>query len=133
MSHRQSKKCYSYKDQGGSQGRWREVVSDEGYCNASSNKNKIVHSYSNGWLEFFPMLNIPNMFNYGHIYNYIVESICDYSTKTEDRDDSSSGDSEGDGYTNTAKPLRKGTMLMKIESYQFLYHHEYVSMNCKDV
>lgn len=44
-----------------------------------------------GW-NSFQMLNIPNMFNYGHIYNYIVESICDYSTKTEDRDDSSSGD-----------------------------------------
>ena len=62
-----------------------------------------------GWRPF-PSQNIPAHFNQGHIYYYVIESnstdgICDES--------GSDDDSQGDGFTTTAKPLRKGQMLVK--------------------
>lgn len=49
----------------------------------------------------FPNSGIPNVFNYGHIYHYIVESV-----QGVEQDDSDCDDSTLD--CHTAKPLRRG-------------------------
>ena len=58
----------------------------------------------------FPSCDIPSMFNYGHVYHYLVESISQFATGNNDED---SNDESNTGYTATAKPLRKGMNLMK--------------------
>lgn len=58
-----------------------------------------------GWKEF-PSLNIPTMFNYGHVYHYLVESV-DHLLETEGDNDDFAED------TVTAKPLRKGRNLLE--------------------
>ena len=77
------------------------------------------------------------MFNYGHIYHYLIESISNFGSS---KDMDSSNDEDGDcAYTSTAKPLRKGTQLMKsnfisdiedcsTETNYFLRAHVYHSM-----
>ena len=53
-----------------------------------------------GWKNF-PSRNIPSMFNYGHLYFYLVESI------QPNHQDSDTEDISTD--TVTARPLKKGT------------------------
>eukprot|EP00795_Rhopilema_esculentum_P007387 gene7387-13136_t len=55
------------------------------------------------------------MFNYGHVYHYIAESISKFAmgNNDEDSNDEDSNDESNTGYTATAKPLRKGMNLMK--------------------
>ena len=52
------------------------------------------------------------MFNYGHIYLYLVESISSFGIGNESDDED--GDL-GSGFTSTTKPLRKGINLVKAE------------------
>ena len=64
---------------------------------------------SNQW-KVFPNTNIPSMFNYGHIYHYLVEEVVNVTlcgdTVDEDGDVESTDDT-------TAKPLRKGKGLFQ--------------------
>ena len=63
-----------------------------------------------GWRDF-PSRNLPQNFNYGKIYHYLVESInkicChdDYDNKEYGDEDESIGEV-------TSKPLKKGTWLL---------------------
>ena len=52
------------------------------------------------------------MFNYGHIYLYLVESISSFGIGNESDDED--GDL-GSVFTSTTKPLRKGINLIKAE------------------
>ena len=56
----------------------------------------------------FLSYDIPSLFNYGHIYYHLVESISDFPF-VESVDDAEDLDS---GYTTTIKPLRKGLSLL---------------------
>lgn len=49
------------------------------------------------------------MFNYGHIYRYLVESIADVGIDCSDEEDHCTQS----GFASTAKPLRKGMNLVK--------------------
>ena len=63
-----------------------------------------------GWTTF-PSINIPDMYNYGHAYHYLVDSISQFGHKI---DNDSNEDSDSDsGYATTEKPLRKGNKLMR--------------------
>ncbi|XP_066922319.1 uncharacterized protein [Clytia hemisphaerica] len=66
-----------------------------------------------GW-KVFPSRNIPNNFNYGHVYFSLVESVASAAGIQD------SSDSDGDLYstcdTVTAKPFRKGRNLLKGEN-----------------
>ena len=62
-----------------------------------------------GW-KVSPPFNIPQMFNYGHIYLYLVESISDLGIRNvSDEED----DGLESGFASTAKPLKKGMNLAK--------------------
>ena len=50
------------------------------------------------------------MFNYGHVFNYLAESISTGFDDTEDVGENSA--SEGDDST-TAKPFKKGKVLLR--------------------
>ena len=61
----------------------------------------------NGW-EVFPSKNIPPMFNYGHVYFYLVESVVNMNLPSDARtdDDEDFVDCMNTD-TITAKPLKK--------------------------
>ena len=63
--------------------------------------------------KVFPSRNIPNNFNYGHLYFYMVESIATAANIADDH----SSDSDDDLYntcdTVTSKPMKKGRSLVK--------------------
>ena len=64
-----------------------------------------------GWKNF-PGTNIPIMFNYGHIYYYLVESVDGVYSSDED-EDYTEGEDDTTETVATAKPLRKGRWLKK--------------------
>ena len=71
-----------------------------------------------GWGNF-PSKDIPGMFNYGHVYQYLIESVAQFgqaglsqNASSEDEDDNRDFP-EDSGYTSTARTLRKGMSLMK--------------------
>ena len=66
----------------------------------------------NGW-QVFPSKNIPSMFNYGHVYFYLVESVVNMNLPSDARmdDDEDFVDSMNTD-TVTAKPLKKGRGLL---------------------
>ena len=68
----------------------------------------------NGW-QVFPSRNIPSMFNYGHVYYYLVESI-ENDSDNEEHDAEESVVMTGD--TVTAKPLKKGRALLESVFYR---------------
>ena len=47
----------------------------------------------NGW-QVFPSQNIPSMFNYGHVYYYLVESI-ENNSENDEHDVEECGDDRG--------------------------------------
>jgi len=59
----------------------------------------------------FPSLDIPEMFNYGHAYHYLVESISQFGSDNYS-DSEEDSDNDWSGYTTTAKLLRKGRKLV---------------------
>lgn len=66
---------------------------------------------SQGW-ECFPLVDIPTMFNYGHVYQYFIESIYNVSASVSDSDNDGNC-AGGSGYATSGKPLQKGHNLMK--------------------
>ena len=59
----------------------------------------------NGW-QVFPSRNMPSMFNYGHVYFYLVESVVNMNLPSDARTD-------GEDFVDcTAKPLKKGRTLL---------------------
>ena len=94
-------------------GKWYEMKSSKSLVGlAQSSKDhqspRSTPTVTAPWKPF-PSLDIPSMFNYGHIYHYLVESIANFATNNSD----SSSDGDGDSFTSTAKPLRKGNLLLK--------------------
>ena len=91
-----------------------------------------------GW-KMFPASNIPELFNYGHVYHYLVESVAAFGSKiSAESSDDEDLDTES-GYTATAKPLKKGRSLVnsgfvrdmqdyKNEECYFLRAHVHHSM-----
>ena len=62
-------------------------------------------SPTTGWKPF-PTADIPAMFNNGHVYHWLVESLSNaFSTNDSDSE-------EDDGYASTDKPLKKGQALL---------------------
>ena len=90
-------------------GKWYDIKKTKtiGLCDDSHD-----HTTPSAVWNPFPSLDVPKMFNYGHIYHYLVESIANFCTKTEGDDSSSNSDNES-GFTSTAKPLRKAQLLLK--------------------
>ncbi|XP_001631319.2 uncharacterized protein LOC5510867 [Nematostella vectensis] len=64
--------------------------------------------------KMFPSQDIPAMYNYGHLYHYLVESLQNefLDLADEDKSDSEGSGTESSG-TATAKPLKKGRNLLK--------------------
>ncbi|XP_025111588.1 uncharacterized protein LOC112574606 [Pomacea canaliculata] len=94
-------------------GKWYELKR-RGISNQTTPKvDTAVTTPDNGWTTF-PSVDIPEMFNYGSAYHYLIESIAHFGH--ECNSDSSDGDSDNNGsYTTTMKPLRKGKKLMESE------------------
>ena len=117
-------------------GKWYQLKLSNTPSSSSTRPQSQYVFPGEGW-KSFPSLDIPNMFNYGHIYHYLIESISNFGSS---KDMDSSNDEDGDcAYTSTAKPLRKGTQLMKsnfisdiedcsTETNYFLRAHVYHSM-----
>ena len=61
-----------------------------------------------GWKKF-PSRNLPANLNYGHVYFYLIESIQNNHTLSNNESDSDGEDNDN----VTAKPLRKGRNLLK--------------------
>ena len=57
-------------------------------------------------------LNLPQNFNYGNIYHYLVESINKVCCH-DDYDDEEYGDEDESIEKVTSKPFKKGTWLLK--------------------
>ena len=64
-----------------------------------------------GWRDF-PSRNLPQNFNYGNIYHYLVESINKVCCH-DDYDDEEYGDKGESIGEVTSRPLKKGTWLLK--------------------
>ena len=85
----------------------------------SSTRPRNIDIPVEGWGNF-PTTDIPGMFNYGHVYQYLIESVAQFG-QTGLGSQNASSDSEDDdrdfpqdsGYTSTARPLRNGMNLMK--------------------
>ena len=91
-------------------GKWYNIKA------TSATNNDLQHSTeqalpSSGW-KSFPSRNLPENFNYGHVYHYLVESVDDlYVTYGSASDEEDTVESSGD--TITARPLRKGRSLLQ--------------------
>eukprot|EP00794_Sanderia_malayensis_P010597 gene10597-11718_t len=90
-------------------GKWYELKRERLENNLTSVKLDKSIIPNKGW-KVFPSCNIPRMFNYGHIYLYLVESVADFAmgSFTDENDDN-----QDSGFATTAKPLRKGMNLVK--------------------
>ena len=70
---------------------------------------------TDGW-GVFPARNISFMFNYGHVYFYLVESITNMYINGTNTNFNDTGDENCKGMdindTVTAKPLKKGRSLL---------------------
>jgi hypothetical protein len=91
-------------------GKWYIIKESGGSSDAASNSvgERPTNLPETGW-KTFPSRNIQSMFNYGHVYHYLVESVSGMfmdETSDEDTDGPEIVDS------STAKPLRKGRKLL---------------------
>ena len=59
----------------------------------------------------WPSRNLPRMFNYGHVYHFLIESVS--GMIIEDSSGEESDENEAAEDTITKKPLRKGDRLWK--------------------
>ena len=82
-------------------GKWYELKRS-GSCISQPD---IIQDIPNSGWRLFPSKNIPTMFNYGHVYYYLVESINAEMINDEDEGYEGSDDA-------TAKPLRKGRLIL---------------------
>lgn len=98
------------------------------------NKISITHTSSlfrgdlpeGGW-KHFPSKNLPENFNYGHVYFYLVESSSKSFNILQDSSDSDDDNIYDNSDTVTAKPLKKGRSLLSsgfIENIQDNYSPE---------
>ena len=86
-------------------GLWYEkkAAESKGSCPISSVPVSMIPT--TGWKQF-PAYDIPAMFNDGHVYHWLVESLSNaFSTNDSESE-------ENDGYTTTDKPLKKGQTLL---------------------
>ena len=63
------------------------------------------------WRQF-PSRNIPSMYNYGHLYHYLVETIESITLSDSDNNNTNENTERLMGDTVTAKPLKKGFNLL---------------------
>ena len=129
-------------DPGVDGGKWYELKKKGGNLvsasSAAKDSSSAANTPSDGWTAF-PSVDIPEMFNYGNSYHYLIESIAEFGI-TYDYDSDKEIDSDDDsGYTTTEKPLRKGRKLIESEFvvdlqdnsndiYYFLRAHVHHSM-----
>ncbi|XP_053385028.1 uncharacterized protein LOC123537474 isoform X2 [Mercenaria mercenaria] len=92
-------------DEGVDNGKWYELKRKE--VSGKTDRKGPTLPPITGWKKF-PSRPIPENFNYGHIYHYLLESV-----KLPDGGNSSDVDNLGD---MTAKPLRKGEQYVKSQS-----------------
>lgn len=93
-------------------GKWYELKKRGISTQTTANGATSVTAPDNGWATF-PSVDVPEMFNYGSVYHYLIESIAHFGQ--ENNSDSSDEDSDDNGYLSTVKPLRKGKKLMQSE------------------
>eukprot|EP00112_Aurelia_sp_Birch-Aquarium-sp1_P016363 Seg3703.1 transcript_id=Seg3703.1/GoldUCD/mRNA.D3Y31 product="hypothetical protein" protein_id=Seg3703.1/GoldUCD/D3Y31 len=99
-------------------GKWYEQKRQErGLLSSSQPRN--IETPEQGW-GTFPTTDIPMMFNYGHVYQYLIESVAKFGQTgllsqhaSSDSEDDRDFPNDSSGYTSTARPLRKGMNLMK--------------------
>ena len=100
-------------------GKWYDLKKkgEVGQCssNAITCSSSPILKPVGGWKNF-QTYNIPSMFNYGHIYYYLVESVDGIYSSDESEEDTTELPSED---TATAKPLRKGGLL---KTSEFIEH-----------
>ena len=122
-------------------GKWYNIKKQNSDAQSTAAASKVAKPMAlqlpcSGWKQF-PSINVPALFNYGHVYHYLVESISQFGCLADD-DDSEDSDTDN-GYTTTAKPLRKGRQLVnsgfvvdtqdcKDEEHYFLRGHVHHSM-----
>lgn len=122
-------------------GKWYELKKKGGSLSTASSTTKASSSSdtkpSDDW-TVFPSVDIPEMFNYGHAYYHLIESVANFGLNESGSD--STDDSDGySGYTTTEKPLRKARKLIaseyvvdiqdnKNEQHYFIRAHVHHSM-----
>lgn len=123
-------------DLGIDNGKWYDIKKQKSAQSTETSKTAtMLHSPSTEWKNF-PSFNIPALFNYGHAYHYLIESISQFGCPHNSDSESDNNDT---GYTTTAKPLRKGKQLVdsgfvvdiqdyKDEQLYYLRAHVYHSM-----
>lgn len=98
-------------------GKWYEQKRQEREL-LSSSQTRNIETPEQGW-GTFPTTDIPMMFNYGHVYQYLIESVAKFGQTglsqhaSSDSEDDRDFPNDSSGYTSTARPLRKGMNLMK--------------------
>ena len=119
-------------------GKWYNLKK-KGVGLMSPSLSGIIEIPSNGW-RTFPSVDVPDMFNYGHVYHYLIQSVEGFMSLGCNANGESDSETEADsGYTSTARPLRKGHNLVhsdfvenmqdnKEEKYYFLRAHVHHSM-----
>ncbi|XP_032234254.2 uncharacterized protein LOC5509403 [Nematostella vectensis] len=91
-------------------GKWHRIKAEKqsktiNLSSSSRDVDKLANFPDTGW-KTFPSMNIPAMFNYGHIYHYLVESVAQLCANDEEEREMNIEDSV------TEKPLRKGRSLV---------------------
>ena len=76
--------------------------------NPSDKQDNVLYGESETNWHHFPSQNVPRMFNYGHIYHYIVESIDSIAMDVSGDEDEPNSLSD----VVTARPMKKGRCLV---------------------
>ncbi|EDO34413.1 predicted protein [Nematostella vectensis] len=115
-------------------GKWHRIKAEKqsktiNLSPSSRDVDKLANFPDTGW-KTFPSMNIPAMFNYGHIYHYLVESVAQLCANDEEEREMNIEDSV------TEKPLRKGRSLVTsgfVENIQDTTNEIVKQMNLVDV
>ena len=93
-------------------GKWYELKK-KGISTSATSSVPTASAPNNGWTTF-PTVDIPDMFNYGCVYHYLIESIAQFGQENHSNSSEEGSDTEN-SYAATEKPLRKGRKLLESE------------------
>ena len=94
-------------------GKWHELKKMGISTRSTSSAVSTASAPNDGWTTF-PTVDIPNMFNYGSVYYYLIESIAQFGQENHSGSNEEGSDTEN-SYAATEKPLRKGRKLLESE------------------
>ena len=107
-------------------GKWYQLKAAETVSTsteqAQTSAQASVPPLRQGVWKKWPSRNLPRMFNYGHVYHFLVESVS--GMIIEDSSGEESDENEAAEDTITEKPLRKGDRLWKSEFIDDVHDNE---------